>query len=94
MKLAAVYIAVIASLAAYLVFGHNGILKYKEMVRVKGQYESQIKAMDERIEFLERELRLMKDSNAYMEYVIRRELGLQKSDEDQYIYDNAAIPSN
>ncbi|MDR2869479.1 MAG: septum formation initiator family protein [Deferribacteraceae bacterium] len=94
MKLTAVYLAIIAGLCFYLVFGHNGLLKYNEMVQVQRVYEAQVVTMEEKIDYLERELDLMNKNNDYLEYVIRRELGLQKPDEDQYILtDNATISS-
>jgi len=89
-----IYIMIISILLFYLVFGHNGLLKYKEMIRIQEEYQNLISEMDERIVFLNRELELLKKDNAYMDYVIRRELGVQKPDEDQYITsDNAAISS-
>jgi cell division protein FtsB len=79
----------------YLIFGHNGVLKYAEMKDIQREYEEEIAIMDERISYLQRELELLKQDNAYMDYVIRRELGLQKPDEDQYILpEDAEIPSN
>ncbi len=93
MKITLVYVVIIAFLLFYLVFGHNGVLKYNEMVRIQKEYQRQIHEMDEQIAFLDRELELLKKDNAYLEYVIRRELGLQKPDEDQYIIpDNATVP--
>jgi cell division protein FtsB len=93
MKISIVYVAVLALMAFYLVFGHNGILKYAEMREIQKEYEEQIRIMNDRITYLHRELELIKQSELYIEYVIRRELGLQKPDEHQYILpENATIP--
>ena len=94
MKITVVYTIIIVFLLLYLVFGHNGLLKYNEMLRIQKEYQKLIQEMDEKIAFLNRELELLKNDSSYMDYVIRRELGLQKFDEDQYIIpDNAALPS-
>ena len=93
MKTSMIYIITILFLFFYLVFGHNGWLKYNEMLRIQEDYRKLINEMDEKIAYLERELELMKNDKTYMDYVIRRELGLQKFDEDQYIIpDNATVP--
>ena len=94
MKATLIYVIIIAFLLFYLIFGHNGLLKYNEILQIQGEYQKQIREMDEKIALLDRELEFLKKDNAYMEYVIRRELGLQKPDEDQYIIpDNATVPS-
>ncbi|MDR2400696.1 MAG: septum formation initiator family protein [Deferribacteraceae bacterium] len=90
MKTLIIYTVIVVLLLFYLIFGHNGIVKYNEMLSVQRSYESEIQKLDEKIAYLQRELELIKQDNAYLEYVIKRELGLQKSDEDQYILvDNA-----
>jgi cell division protein FtsB len=92
MKTLIIYTVIVVILLFYLIFGHNGIVKYNEMVAVQKSYEAEIQKLDERIAYLQRELELIKQDNAYLDYVIKRELGLQKSDEDQYILiDNATI---
>ncbi len=93
MKLTMVYLVVGVLLLFYLIFGHNGFIKYHEMSAVQKSYEEELSRMDERIAYMQRELDLIKKDNAYLEYVIRRELGLQKPDEDQYIVtDNESVP--
>ncbi|GAB7141145.1 hypothetical protein RsTz2092_11080 [Deferribacterales bacterium RsTz2092] len=84
-KLTLFYTAVIIVLVCYMVFGNNGILKYARMTETHRKYEARIAEMTDRIAYLERELELATTNNEYLEYVIRRELGLQKSDEHQYI---------
>ena len=92
MKLAVIYVAVIAMLVYFVVFGHNGLIKYSELVQLEAQYQEQLRFMDEEIVRLKRELDLLKTDKNYLDYVIRRDLGLQKADEDQYIItENAAI---
>jgi cell division protein FtsB len=87
-----IYAVIVVLLLFYLIFGHNGVVKYNEMIAVQQNYEEEIKKLDERIAYMQRELELMKQDNAYLDYVIRRELGLQKADEDQYILtDNATL---
>jgi cell division protein FtsB len=94
-KTLVVYSVIIVLLLLYLIFGHNGVVKYNEMLAVQKSYEAEIQKLDERIAYMQRELELIKQDNAYLDYVIRRELGLQKSDEDQYILtDNATILGN
>jgi cell division protein FtsB len=92
MKTIIVYIVVVVLLLFYLIFGHNGVVKYNEMLSVQKSYEAEIKKLEDKIAYLQREMELIKQDNAYLDYVIKRELGLQKSDEDQYILmDNATI---
>ena len=92
MKLTVVYVAIIAMLVYFVVFGHNGLLKYAELVKLETQYQEQLRIMDAEIVRLKRELELLKTDKNYLDYVIRRDLGLQKADEDQYIImDNAAV---
>ncbi len=77
-------------IALYLVFGHNGILKYKEMVDIRVKYETKIEELEDRLQVLEGELEDAQTDRTYLESVIRRELGLVKNDEDLYvIMDNA-----
>jgi cell division protein FtsB len=92
MKTIIIYIVIVVLLLFYLIFGHNGVVKYNEMLSVQKSYEAEIKKLEDKIAYLQREMELIKQDNAYLDYVIKRELGLQKSDEDQYILiDNATI---
>lgn len=85
MKYNIVLAFVIAAMGLYIVFGHNGVLKYREMVAIRESYESKIRGMDEKVEKLRRELELAKKDNEYLENIIRRDLGLQKEGEDLYL---------
>ncbi len=80
-----ILVTITVLIALYLIFGHNGVLKYKELVDIRISYEVKMKEMDERLQILESELEATKRDKAYLESVIRRELGLLKNDEDLYI---------
>jgi cell division protein FtsB len=90
MKLALLYTLVILLLVFNLVFGQYGILKYQQMQRLEKDYREAIDRLNDRIQYTERELELLKTDNAYLDFVIRRELGLQMKDEDQYIVSDDA----
>lgn len=85
MKYNIIFACIIAAMALYIVFGHNGVLKYREMVLIRAKYEDKIKEMDEKLERLKTELELAKKDKEYLENLIRRDLGLQKEGEDLYI---------
>lgn len=88
MKYNIIFAFVIAAMGLYIVFGHNGVLKYRDMVAIRESYELKISEMDEKINKLQRELELAKKDKAYLENIIRRDLGLQKEGEDLYILEN------
>lgn len=85
MKVNILFACLIAAMALYIVFGHNGVLKYREMVAIRQGYEEKIKEMDDKLGKMERELELAKKDREYLENMIRRDLGLQKQGEDLYI---------
>ena len=87
MKTGAVYILLIVGLVLYLLFGHNGLIKYRELVTIKNTYERQISQMDNKIEDLRRELELVKKDKEYLELMIRDELNLRDEDEELYLLD-------
>jgi cell division protein FtsB len=94
MKLALLYTLVVLLLVFNLVFGQHGVLKYQQMQRLENDYRETIDKLNNKIQYVERELELLKTDNAYLDFVIRRELGLQMKDEDQYIVsDNAKLQS-
>jgi cell division protein FtsB len=94
MKLALLYTLVILLLVFNLVFGQHGVLKYQQMQRLEKDYQETISRLNDKIQYVERELELLKTDNAYLDFVIRRELGLQMKDEDQYIVsDDAKLQS-
>lgn len=85
MKYTIIFTIVIALMAIYLVFGQNGLMKYKEMKSIRQSYEVQINEMEKRLQQLELELELAKKDKEFLENKIRRDLGMQKNGEDLYI---------
>ncbi|PLX66361.1 MAG: cell division protein FtsB [Denitrovibrio sp.] len=85
MKLNIFFIAIIVGLAAYMVFGHNGLIKYRELVRIKNNYQLQLETTEEKVENLETELNQVSKNVEYLEMMIKKELSLQKPEEDLYI---------
>lgn len=85
MKYTIIFTIIIALMALYLVFGQNGLMKYGEMVSIRKNYEEKIAEMDKKLESMRLELDLAKKDREYLENIIRRELGMQKSGEDLYI---------
>lgn len=88
MKYTIILTILIALMAIYLVFGQNGLMKYREMTNIRQSYEMQIMEMDKKIEELETELELAKKDKEFLENMIRRDLGMQKNGEDLYIIEN------
>ncbi len=88
MKYTIILTILIALMAIYLVFGQNGLMKYREMTNIRQSYEVQIMEMDKKIEELEMELELAKKDKEFLENMIRRDLGMQKNGEDLYIIEN------
>lgn len=88
MKYTIIFTIIIALMALYLVFGQNGLMKYGEMVSIRKNYEEKIAEMDKKLESMRLELDLAKKDREYLENIIRRELGMQKSGEDLYIIGN------
>ncbi len=94
MKYAIVFTIIISAIIFYIVFGHNGLLKYNELVNVRQANEERIRQMDKEIAEKKRDLELAKKNQEYLEGIIRRELGLQKNGEDVYIIeDNSTEPT-
>lgn len=75
-------------LGGYLIFGDNGLIQYRQMVKIKNSYEAQADLLTSKTEELEKELKLLKKDKDYFEMIIRRELNLKKPEEDLYILDN------
>lgn len=94
MKYHIFYIVIILLLIVYLVFGDNGLLKYREMARIKNSYEVQADSLVKRTKVLEKELKLLKKDKDYFEMIIRRELNLKKPDEDLYILNDENTKRN
>ena len=85
MKLNIFFLLLIAALVAYMVLGHNGLLKYRELVRLKNNYELQLNVTEEKVKDLEIELKQVSKNVEYLEMLIKNELSLKKPDEDLYI---------
>ncbi len=99
MKLNIFFLALIIGLVAYMVLGHNGLLKYRELIRLKNNYELQLHVTEEKVKDLETELKQVRKNVEYLEMLIKKELSLKKPDEDLYIiekplFDNKNEPEN
>ncbi len=84
MRYAIIFTVIICAIVFYIIFGHNGMLKYNELVTVRQSYEERLREMDKEIA----ELELAIKNQEYLEGIIRRELGLQKVGEDVYIIED------
>jgi cell division protein FtsB len=93
MKGVIVYLVLFTGLVLYLLFGHNGLTKYRDLIELKNAYEAQIGEMDDKINKLQKELELIKKDKEYLELLIRKELNMRSPDEDLYILDNEKIHS-
>lgn len=87
MKTNIIFLTIIAALVAYMVFGHNGLLKYRELVRIKNNYELQLHVTEDKVKSLDTELKQVQKNVDYLEMLIKKELNLKKPDEDLYILD-------
>ncbi len=87
MKYTVVFIALTIFLIFYTIFGHNGILKFIEMSKIKSEYENKTEDLGKRITFIEKELDMISKDNEYLEFLIRKDIGMQKEGEDVYILD-------
>ncbi len=87
MKYTVVFIVLTIFLIFYTIFGHNGILKFVEMSKIKSEYEKKAEDLGNRISFIEKELDKISQDNEYLEYLIRKDIGMQKEGEDVYILD-------
>jgi len=90
-KLNILFLVIIAVLAGYMVFGHNGLLKYKELVRIRNNYELQLNVTEGKVKSLEKELKQVKENTEYLEMMIKKELSLKKDDEDLYIIEKPLV---
>ena len=88
MKSTIAYVIIIIALILYLFFGHNGLLKYHELVRIKNSYQVQLKQMDRKINELQRELKMIKKDKEYLEMLIKKELNMSRPGEDIYILED------
>jgi cell division protein FtsB len=68
-----------------MVFGHNGILKYRELAAIRASYEKRIEETDKKVKTLTDELNLVRKDKDYLEMLIKKDLNMKKQDEDLYI---------
>lgn len=94
MKLNIFFVLLIAGLVAYMVFGHNGLLKYRELVKIKNSYEQQLYNTEEKVDSLETELKQVQKNVEYLEMLIKKELSLKRPDEDLYIIEKPIMPEH
>lgn len=85
MKLNIIFIVIIIGLAVYMVFGHNGLLKYRDLVRIKNNYELQLHTTQDKVKALETDLKRVQKNVDYLEMLIKKELNMKKPGEDLYI---------
>lgn len=88
MKLNIILIAIIGVLVFFLVFGHNGILKYQELSKIREKYETKIADTDKKVQNLTNELNLVRKDVSYLETLIKKDLNMKRPDEDVYILEH------
>lgn len=85
MKLNIIFIIIIGVLVFFMIFGHNGILKYRELTAIKESYEKKVTETEKKVEDLNRELELVRKDVNYLEVLIKKDLNMKNPDEDVYI---------
>jgi len=90
MKLNILFLVIITALVLYMIFGYNGLLKYREMVRIKNNYELQISVTEDKVRELRNELKQVSQNVEYLEMLIKKELNLKRPDEELYIIEKPA----
>ncbi|TCK60528.1 FtsB family cell division protein [Seleniivibrio woodruffii] len=90
MKTNIVFIIIIGVLIFYMVFGHNGILKYRELAAIRASYETRIAETEKKVKQLNDELNLVRKDKEYLEMLIKKDLNMKKTDEDLYIIEDSA----
>ena len=88
MKTNIVFVIIIGVLIFYMVFGHNGILKYRELASIRASYEKRIEDTDKKVKDLTDELNLVRKDKGYLEMLIKKDLNMKKQDEDLYILEH------
>lgn len=88
MKTNIVFIIIIGVLIFYMVFGHNGILKYRELAAIRASYEKRIEETDKKVKVLTDELNLVRKDKDYLEMLIKKDLNMKQQDEDLYIIEH------
>lgn len=90
MKTNIVFIIIIGVLIFYMVFGHNGILKYRELAGIRASYETRIAETEKKVKQLNDELKLVRKDKEYLEMLIKKDLNMKKTDEDLYIIEDSS----
>jgi len=90
MKTNIVFIIIIGVLIFYMVFGHNGILKYRELASIRASYETRIAETEKKVKQLNDELNLVRKDKEYLEMLIKKDLNMKKTDEDLYIIEDSS----
>lgn len=80
-----IFLVVAIFLIIYLLFGNNGFIQYKELVKIREKYRRESMEYDRRIANLQEEIELLKKDRDYLEMVIKRELNYKKKEEDLFI---------
>ncbi|MEF3254803.1 MAG: septum formation initiator family protein [Deferribacterales bacterium] len=80
-----IFLVVAIFLIIYLLFGNNGFIQYKELVKIREKYRRESMEYDRRIANLQEETELLKKDRDYLEMVIKRELNYKKKEEDLFI---------
>lgn len=68
-----------------LIWGHNGLLRYLELRGTQDRLQRQVTAVQKENVRLSREIRLLKESPAYLEKVIRSEMHYVQPGEVVYL---------
>ncbi|MCA1928157.1 MAG: septum formation initiator family protein [Calditerrivibrio sp.] len=79
------FLLILAGLLAYLTFGNNGLLQYRDLVKIREKYRKESMEYDLKISKLKEEIELLKNDRDYLEMVIKKELNFKKKDEDLFI---------
>lgn len=88
MKLNIVLIVIIGILTFFIIFGHNGLLKYQELSKIRQKYEDKISDTNAKVKELNDELKQVKKDKSYLEMLIKKDLNMKKADEDEYILEH------
>lgn len=79
------FLLILVGLIAYLMFGNNGLLQYRDLVKIREKYRKESMEYDLKISKLKEEIELLKNDRDYLEMIIKRELNFKKKDEDVFI---------
>ena len=68
------------------IFGKNGLLRVLYLKYTVNKEQEKTNRLVKENEKLEKEIKLLKDDNGYIEYIARRDLGLVKSQDIIYFF--------